>query len=182
MAQVLSMNEYDEMDRPRIQTLPGFYGDSLIEGVLIKSLDVFSDERGYLMEIMRFNDEPMNAGEIKQAIASYSHPGMVKGWHLHSVQEDHLVCVTGMIKLVLYDYREDSPTYGVLNEIFMGERNPRAVFIPPGIFHGTKNIGSGISLVIGMPSVYYDPDNVDERRLSPTDNDIIPYDWECRLE
>ncbi len=182
MAQVLSMKEYDQMARPRIQEIPGFYGEAIIDGVVIKELDLFSDERGFLMEVMRFDDASMNAGEIKQAIASYSYPGMVKGWHLHSVQEDHLVCVTGMVKLVLYDYREESPTYGVLNEIFMGERQQRAVFIPPGIFHGTKNIGQEVSVVIGMPSVYYDPDNVDERRLNPTDNDIIPYDWGCKLE
>lgn len=182
MAQVLNMKEYDQMERPRIQKLAGFYGEPLIEGVVIKELDLFSDERGFLMEVMRFDDESMNAGEIKQAIASYSYPGMVKGWHLHSVQEDHLVCVAGMVKLVLYDYRKESSTFGVLNEIFMGEHHQRAVFIPPGIFHGTKNIGQNISVVIGMPSVCYDADNVDERRLSPTDNNIIPYDWGCKLE
>ena len=182
MAQVLSMNEYDEMDRPRIQTIPGFYGEALIEGVVIKDLEVFSDERGFLMEVMRFDDLGMNAKEIKQTIASYSYPGMVKGWHLHSVQEDHLVCIAGTVKLVLYDHRESSPTHGFTNEIFMGERHQRAVFIPPGIYHGTKNIGQGVSVVIGMPSVYYDPDNVDERRLSPTNNGIIDYDWGCKLE
>ncbi len=182
MAQVLSMREYDDMDRPRIQQIPGFYGDSLIQGVVIKELELFSDERGFLMEVMRFDDLSMNAKEIKQVIASYSYPGMVKGWHLHAIQEDHLICVTGMTKLVLYDYREESATYGVINEIFMGERHQRAVFIPPGIYHGTKNIGQEISLVLGMPSVYYDPENVDERRLSPTDNDIIPYDWSHKLE
>ncbi|WP_300671883.1 dTDP-4-dehydrorhamnose 3,5-epimerase family protein [Desulfoluna sp.] len=182
MAQILSMNEYDKMDKPRIQSLPGFYGEALIEGVVIKELDLFSDERGFLMEVMRFDDEPMNGRDIKQVIASYSYPGMVKGWHLHSIQEDHLVCVTGMVKLVLYDYREESSTYGVINEIFMGEHHQRAVFIPPGIFHGTKNIGQELCVIIGMPSVYYDPDNVDERRLSPTDNAVIPYDWDCKLE
>jgi len=182
MAQILGMNEYDKMARPRIQNLPGFHGESLIEGVVIKEIDLFSDERGFLMEFMRFDNESMRASNIKQAIASYSYPGMVKGWHLHSIQEDHLVCVTGMIKLVLYDYREESPTYGVINEIFMGDRRQRAVFIPPGIFHGTKNVGTDISVVIGMPSVYYDPDNVDERRLDPIDNDVIPYNWHCKME
>lgn len=107
---------------------------------------------------------------------------MIKGWNLHSKQEDRLICVVGMVKLALYDYREDSPTYQVLNEIFMGEKCPRVVYIPPGIFHGTKNIGNKISVVIGMPSLLYDPENVDERRVNPLDNDIIPYNWNCRME
>ncbi|GBC63338.1 dTDP-4-dehydrorhamnose 3,5-epimerase [Desulfonema ishimotonii] len=182
MAQVLSMEEYDSMARPRIQKIPSFYGDCLIDGVIIRELMLYADERGYLSEIMRLDDEEMNAKDIKQIIASYSYPGMVKGWHLHSRQEDHLVCVTGMTKLVLYDYRRESPTYQVVNEIFMGEKHPRAIHIPPGIFHGTKNIGQGISVVIGMPSLFYDADDVDERRVNPVDNDIIPYDWDCKME
>ncbi len=176
------MQDYDLMDRPRLQSIPGIYGEKMIEGVTVKDLTLFSDERGFLFEVMRMDDHEMRASEIKQIIASYSYPGMIKGWHLHSKQEDHLVCVTGMVKVVLFDYRENSPTYMVLNEIFMGERYPRAVYIPPGIFHGTKNIGQEISVVIGMPSLFYDPNDVDERRVNPIDNDLIPYDWNCRME
>ncbi len=182
MPKVLDMEEYNAMERPRIQKIPSFYGDRPIDGVVIRDLPLFADERGSLFEVMRLNDEEMNAGAIKQIIASYSYPGMIKGWHLHSTQEDHLVCVTGMIKLVLYDYRRESPTYKTINEIFMGERHPRAVYIPPGLFHGTKNIGREIAVVIGMPSLLYDPKEVDERRVNPLNNDLIPYDWECRME
>lgn len=173
---------FDEMDSPRIQNIPGFYGEQVIDGVVIKDLTSFADERGFLVEVMRFDDEEMNSANIKQVIASYSYPGMVKGWHLHSKQEDHLVCVTGMVKVVLYDYREDSDSYKMINEIYMGEKNPRAVYIPPGIFHGIKNIGQELSVVIGMPSVFYDPENVDERRVNPINNNIIPYDWDTKME
>lgn len=182
MAQTSSMEDYNKMKHPRIQSSPGFYGDQLINGVVIRNLTMYADERGFLFEMMRLDDEEMNALAIKQIIASYSYPGMVKGWHLHSKQEDHLVCVTGMIKLVLYDYRKESPTYQVLNEIFIGEKYPCTVHIPPGIFHGTKNIGQKIAVVIGMPSLFYDPDDVDERHINPIDNDIIPYNWNCKME
>lgn len=178
----MKMMDFDKMDRPRIQKTPSFYGEELIQGVVIKDLTLFSDERGRLLEVMRLDDEEMKSSSIKQMIASYSYPGMIKGWHLHSKQEDHLVCITGAVKLVLYDFRDDSDTYKVTNEIFMGEENPRAVYIPPGIFHGTKNIGQDVSVVIGMPSLFYDPEDVDERRVNPLDNDIIPYDWGCRME
>lgn len=170
------------MGKPRIQRIPGFYGANLIEGVILKDLTVYADERGFLMEIMRLNDLEMKGPNIKQIIASYSYPGVIKGWHLHTKQEDRLVCVSGMVKLVLYDYRTDSPTYQEINEIFMGERYPRAVFIPPGVFHGIKNIGQEIAVVIGMASLLYDPNNVDELRIHPLKNDIIPYAWECYME
>lgn len=182
MDQVLDINEYNSMERPRIQAVPSFYGNRLIDGVVIRDLINYTDERGSLTEVMRLNDAEMNSGAIKQIIASYSYPGMIKGWHLHSIQEDHLVCVTGMIKCVLYDYRQSSSTYRTINEIFMGEKHPRAVYIPPGIFHGTKNIGTETAVVIGMPSLLYDPNEVDERRINPLNNDLIPYDWGCQME
>ncbi|SFM60607.1 dTDP-4-dehydrorhamnose 3,5-epimerase family protein [Thermodesulforhabdus norvegica] len=168
--------------RPRVQKIPGFYGERLIDGVVLKDITLYADERGFLLEVIRMNDNEMKASNIRQIIASYSYPGVIKGWHLHTKQEDRLVCVKGMVKLVLYDYRHNSPTYRQVNEIFMGERYPRAVFIPPGVFHGVKNIGQEIAVVIGMPSLLYDPDNVDEVRVHPLDNDIIPYNWECRME
>ena len=182
MRDTSGMSIYENLEKPRIQSIPGVYGEYLIEGVVIKDLTVFSDERGFLLEVMRLDDEEVKASHIKQIIASYSYPGMIKGWHLHRIQEDHLVCVTGSVKLALYDYREKSSTFKVMNEIFMGERHPRTVFIPPGVFHGTKNVGQEISVVIGMPSLFYNPDEVDERRVNPLNNDLIPYDWECRME
>jgi dTDP-4-dehydrorhamnose 3,5-epimerase len=48
-----------------------------------------------------------------------------------------------MVKVALYHYRADSPTYRVLNEIFMGEKYPRTVYIPPGVSHGTKMLEVG---------------------------------------
>lgn len=182
MLQEHNMRQYNALNRPRIQKTPSFYGDRLIDGVVIRDMTIYADERGFLFELMRLNDNEMNASDIKQIIASYSYPGMVKGWHLHSTQEDHLVCVTGMVKCVLYDYRIESSTYQKINEIFMGEKHPRAVYIPPGIFHGIKNIGQEIAVVIGMPSLLYDANDVDERRINPIENDVIPYDWNCRME
>ncbi|KZX14072.1 hypothetical protein MBORA_01500 [Methanobrevibacter oralis] len=38
-----------------------------------------------------------------------------------------------------------------------------------------------VSIVIGMPSLFYDINDVDERRVNPIDNDIIPYDWDCKM-
>jgi len=36
-----------------------------------------------------------------------------------------------MMKVALYDAREDSPTYGELNEFFVGEKNTPAHQRPP---------------------------------------------------
>src|SRR3712207_9286515 len=46
--------------------------------------------------------------------------------------------VSGRAKLVMCDLREDSPTKGELQEVFLGEDNYVLVQMPPGIANGYK--------------------------------------------
>ncbi|MCK4857985.1 MAG: dTDP-4-dehydrorhamnose 3,5-epimerase family protein, partial [candidate division Zixibacteria bacterium] len=105
-----------------------------------------------------------------------AYPGVVKAWHLHQRQTDNMCVIRGRAKLVLYDSREDSATRGEIMEFFLGDDNRLLVQIPPGIYHGFKNIGTGELYVLNLPTNVYDRDNPDEYRLDPHDNDI-PYDW-----
>ena len=110
----------------------------MIQDVVVKPLKVIADERGYLMEMLRCDDPFFQS--FGQVYCSVAYPGVVKGWHYHKVQWDHFVIVSGMMKVVLYDMREGSPTKGEVNEFFMGEKNPVLVRIPPGVPHGMKGM------------------------------------------
>jgi dTDP-4-dehydrorhamnose 3,5-epimerase len=93
------------------------------------------------------------------------------------VQTDHFVIVKGMMKVVLYDQREGSPTKGLINEFFMGEKNPILVTIPPGVVHGMKGIGTEPAMLVNVPTEMYQYDKPDEYRIDPHKNDI-PYEWD----
>ncbi len=147
----------------------------LIHGVNVKPLKIIADERGYLMEMLR-SDDPFFQ-RFGQSYVSVAYPGVVKGWHFHKVQTDHFVIVKGMMKVVLYDQREDSPTKGLINEFFMGEKNPILVTIPPGVVHGMKGIGTEPAMLVNVPTELYKYDKPDEYRIDPHKNDI-PYDWD----
>lgn len=147
----------------------------LIEGSATKSLRVIPDERGRLMEIMRRDDEVFE--KFGQAYITTAYPGVVKAWHYHKHQTDHFCVVKGMMKVVLYDEREDSPTKGAVNEYFLGEYNPTLVKIPCGVWHGLKGISEEQAILLNLPTETYDYDSPDEYRCPPHDNDI-PYDWE----
>ena len=97
----------------------------MIQGVQVKTLKVLADERGWLMEMLR-NDDDMFQG-FGQVYMTAAYPGVVKGWHYHKLQVDHFVCVKGMMKVVLFDPREDSPTKGEVNEFHIGERNQQLI-------------------------------------------------------
>ena len=146
----------------------------LIDGVVVKPLKVIADERGYLMEMMRKDDSFFQ--RFGQTYVSVAYPGVVKGWHYHKIQTDHFVIVKGMMKVVMYDDREKSPTKGLVNEFFMGERNPILVTIPPGVWHGMKGIGTEPAMLVNCPTEPYNYKEPDEYRCDPHKNDI-PYDW-----
>lgn len=146
----------------------------LIDGVTVKPLKVVADERGYLMEMMRADDPFFR--KFGQTYVSVAYPGVVKGWHYHNLQTDHFVIVKGMMKVVLYDDREGSPTRGTVNEFFMGERNPILITIPPKVWHGMKGIGTEPAMLVNCPTEPYNYKDPDEVRCDPHENDI-PYDW-----
>ncbi len=146
----------------------------LIKGVETKPLRVIPDDRGRLFEMLR-RDEPLFR-KFGQVYCTTVNPGVVKGWHYHKKQYDNFVCVSGMIKLVAYDNRPQSPTKSLINEFFIGIHNPLLVQIPPGVLHGFKGISTHEAIVINVSTEPYHRERPDEYRLDPYHNDI-PYDW-----
>ena len=145
-----------------------------IEGVKVKPLRVIPDERGWLMEVLRADEAELFV-KFGQAYISATYPGVVKAWHYHRVQTDNFACVAGMIKLVLVDTRDGSPTAGAVNEFFLGTENRTLVQIPPLVYHGWKCISTEMSLVLNLPTEPYHYAEPDEYRLDP--HNTLPYDW-----
>jgi dTDP-4-dehydrorhamnose 3,5-epimerase len=145
-----------------------------IHGVQVKPLKVVSDERGWLMEILRADERELFS-KFGQVYASATYPGVVKAWHFHKRQTDNFACIAGMIKLVLVDTRDESPTKGTVNEFFVGVHSPLLVQVPNLVYHGWKCISLDASLVINVPNEPYNRDDPDEHRLEP--HGTLPYDW-----
>ena len=150
----------------------------MIDGVKLKELAVIPDERGYLMEILRNDDEIFE--QFGQSYITTCYPGVVKGWHHHKEQSDFFACLKGMIKLVLYDNRENSSTKGEVNEFFIGEKRSLMVKIPPFVLHGFKTIGEEMAIILNQPTQPYNIKKPDEYRI-PYDSKDVPYDWEIKM-
>ena len=150
----------------------------MIAGVEVKRLVKHVDDRGYLMEILRADDAIFQA--FGQIYVSMNYPGVIRAWHWHAHQDDHFCAIRGMIQVPLYDLREDSPSYGELNEFFLGEDNPILLKIPRGVAHGYKTLGVVPSLLLNLPTRPYDREQPDEHRL-PWNTERIPYSWETRF-
>ena len=146
----------------------------MIHGVRIKPLKVIPDERGRVMEILRADDDLFL--KFGQVYITTTYPQVVKAWHYHKIQTDHIAAVQGMIKLVLYDPREKSPTRGEINQFFIGVHHPMLVQVPNMIYHGWKCVSEEEAIIINIPTEVYAYNAQDEYRLPPHGKDI-PYDW-----
>ncbi len=146
----------------------------MIEGVKIKRLRRIVDDRGYLMEILRDDDELFI--RFGQVYISACFPGVVKAWHCHRKQWDNFCVISGNAKIGLYDDRPDSPTFGEVDSIVIGELNPVLVQIPPMVWHGMAALGGQTAILLNIPTEHYDYDEPDELRRPPFDPEI-PFEW-----
>jgi len=146
----------------------------MIKDVEIKKLKIIPDDRGRLMEILR-SDEPIFE-KFGQVYMTTAFPGVAKAWHYHKLQDDYFTCISGMMRLALYDSRGDSPTYKEVNDFTVSLDNPILVRIPKLVYHGFKCTSDKEAVVINVPTMPYNYKAPDEYRLDAFDNDI-PYDW-----
>jgi dTDP-4-dehydrorhamnose 3,5-epimerase len=136
-----------------------------IEGVVVRPLRKFVDERGWLAELFRC-DELDAEFHPAMAYLSATAPGVTRGPHEHLDQAD-LFCFLGPgnFKLRLWDNRPASPTYRRVMTLFVGQDNPHAVIVPKGVVHAYRNISHFTSIVINCPNRLY----MGEGRREPID-------------
>jgi len=144
----------------------------MIEGVIIKKLQIYEDERGWLAEIYRV-DETEYRPVMKYV--SMTRPGVTRGPHEHVYQSDCFVFVgPGTFALHLWDRRDNSPTKDVYLKIEVGEDNPVMVIVPPGVVHGYKCISEYEAWSINLPDKLYrghgKAEEVDEIRWENRDD------------
>ena len=150
---------------------------ALIDGVGARVAKLLPDERGRLGEIMRADDPWFE--KFGQVYFTTTYPGVVKAWHYHKIQTDHFYVIKGLVKIALYDARDDSPTCGMVNQIYLGEHCPGVVRIPAGVQHGWMCVGRKEAYIVNVVSEMYNYSEPDEYRTDPHDNNI-PYDWTAK--
>ena len=147
----------------------------MIDGVIVTPLKRIMDERGGVYHFLKRTDDHFT--EFGEVYFSCGYPGVVKAWHIHKDMTLNNVCVVGMIKLVIYDCRENSPTHGEVMEIFMGEQNYVSVQIPPRLANGYKAYGDKMAILSNCASMPHDKQEL--IYIDPFDNDI-PYTWDLK--
>lgn len=144
----------------------------MIKGVIVKKINKFEDNRGWLAEFFR-NDEVDYKPEM--AYLSFTKNGVIRGPHEHEKQADFFVFAgPGDFELHLWDRRENSATKGEYFKEIFGNSNPTSVLVPPGVVHGYKCITDTGALSINLPDKLYKgegkKEEVDEIRWEQNPN------------
>ncbi len=147
----------------------------LADGVNFRPSPTHIDERGSVIEMFdpRWNWHP---DPLVFAYSFTIRPNIVKGWNLHLEHEDRYVLLSGEMRVVFYDLRPGSPTYGEVSEIVLSEKRRGIVNVPKGLWHADHNIGSTDAVIVNFPTIMYDHANPDKYRL-PIDTPLIPYSF-----
>ncbi len=111
-----------------------------IEGLCIITPAVYSDNRGYFMEVFNADDYAkagiiMNFVQVNQ---SRSAKGVLRGLHFQkSHPQGKLVrVIKGEVFDVAVDLRKSSPTYGKYYGVHLSASNKKQFLIPRGFAHG----------------------------------------------
>jgi dTDP-4-dehydrorhamnose 3,5-epimerase len=142
----------------------------LIQDVKVIDLAAHVDDRGYLIEIAR----QAGGGEAHAVIHRFGQVylvgnmarGTVRAFHKHRDLWDWFFISHGSAKFVLRDDRQDSPTYGEMMTVVAGERRPRLIAVPPGVWHGWVSLEDDTQMV-SVASHTYNREIPDEVRTAP---------------
>lgn len=128
---------------------------------------------GVVLHMLR-SDSPLYLG-FGEAYFSEVQPGVVRAWKKHREQTQHIAVPVGLLRMALYDPRQDSPTFGRVAVHIMGRPGRYALLrIPPGVWYGFAAAGEAVALIANCTDLPHVPEETD--RLPP-DTNLIPYQW-----
>ena len=136
-----------------------------IDGVALVPLIAHTDDRGFLIEILRARDAHFTKFGQVYLVGNFDN-GVIRAFHKHAILWDWFFISHGAAKFVLVDDRADSPTHSAANIIVIGARNPSLLAVPPGVYHGWMSLEDDTQM-ISIASEVYHREAPDEVRIPP---------------
>lgn len=129
-----------------------------IPGLLIYERPTFPDNRGFFREPVEKRDIETVLGRelsIVQWNHSRSLPGVVRGFHAEP-WEKMVYVVHGEVLAAIVDLRIDSPAFGKVVTIELGEKHRRTLFLPLGMGNSFCVTGQDAADYVYLVTAYYD--------------------------
>lgn len=158
-----------------------------LEGVRVLRLSQLTDDRGFFFEIFREKANHAASAELAEFFrdvrvaqmnfSTVDAEGHVKGLHYHLRQDDiWFFPPPSKAKVVLYDIRKSSPTFGGTQTLVAGGGQNLLIRIPSGVAHGYRPLTNPCSLIYIVTETF-DPASPDEFRIAWDHPTVRPL-WE----
>ena len=119
----------------------------------IKDLEIHSDDRGWLVEMLKRNKIKH---DIKQIYVATIKPGYVRGNHYHLKRVEWFFITSGKAEIFLEDIETKEKTC-----LKVSSKRLQVVKIFPKVVHAVKNIGKEKTYLVGAQNNIHDPKKPD---------------------
>lgn len=149
------------------------------QGVYVIKPKVFSDPRGFFMELFKAPDFHNHLSEITfvQDNLSFSRKHVLRGLHFQKppyTQAKLVTVLQGEALDVIVDLRKSQPTYGKHFQIHLKAEEPILLFVPEGFAHGFVVLSDTCLFYYKCSRIYHAPSDGGIRWNSPE----LGIDWE----
>ena len=154
------------------------FTETAICGVKIQPLRIIPTNGGPVLHLLRSDyalmpSFPQGFGEFYFSEVEYL---AIKGWKCHKRQSQLFAVPFGKMKVVLYDGRTDSKSFGQILEITIGRPDNYCLLsIPTNIWYSFKAESQPSALLINCANIPHDPN---ESTNLPLNTEEIPYVWD----
>jgi len=131
-----------------------------IEEVRVIPLEVHTDDRGHLFEVIRKEGKEKHAVCHKFGQVYIVHNpvrNVVRAWHRHKELWDFFCVVKGRAKFLFVDEQKKT------KEVVLSARAPQLIVVPTGIWHGWVSLEDD-TILLSIASETYVKEQPDEER------------------
>ena len=142
-----------------------------IDGIILSSLRNIKVDKGNVLHAIKVSS--LGFSGFGEAYFSMIDFGAVKGWKRHREMTLNLIVPVGIVKFVIYDDREESPTLDTFQEILLSkEHNYRRLTVPPNLWVGFKGLSNDENIILNIANIEHNPDEVDHKLINE-----LNYNW-----
>jgi len=136
-------------------------------------LKQLKNDLGSVKHMLKSTDEFFDGfGEI---YFSTIFKGVVKGWKKHLEVPQNLVVPCGRVRFIVYDGRENSPSFGQVDEILLcPDTNYGLLKIPNKLWYSFRGEAAKESVIVNCIPTQHDPKECVSKEIFDTE---IPYSW-----
>lgn len=148
-----------------------------LEGIILTPLKIIPGEKGSVLHAMKKIDPGFSG--FGEAYFSTVNKGEVKGWKKHKEMTLNLIVISGNIKFIAYDDRNQSKTKGEFGSVELSRENYYRLTVPPQIWLSFKGIAEENTL-LNLANLLHDPDEainvkMEEFPVEEDESELVNY-------